>query len=178
MTGYLKTFVEGETIKASDTNNNNEFLLARITSTADNLNSRITTINSNVGSQIETLRSDVTQQIEGVSAKTDGIVEAKKSTIMGYLMPDYSRSVSFNIGLNASYYIPVDAYVYIPKRHSGANLDMYINYNGVEYPIFRQTGQGSYMQVTSGFILIPANHYIVARGDSVEGARYYPLRGV
>lgn len=55
MANTLKTFTEGETIKASDTNDNNEFLLARITTTAENLNTRITTVNSNLSSQMQTM---------------------------------------------------------------------------------------------------------------------------
>lgn len=55
MVDYLKKFIDGETIQANDTNDNNDYILDKITDTASTLNTRINTINSNVSSQIDTL---------------------------------------------------------------------------------------------------------------------------
>lgn len=51
----LKTFIEGEAIKASDTNDNNQYLLSQTQSGYNTLNSRITTLQGNLETSITTL---------------------------------------------------------------------------------------------------------------------------
>lgn len=55
MVDYLKKFIDGETIQANDTNDNNDYILDKITDTAATLNTRISTINSNVQTFINSL---------------------------------------------------------------------------------------------------------------------------
>lgn len=54
MAEYLKEFIEGEVIKASEQNSNNNYLLDQIKDSATTLNEKINTVNSSLNSQITT----------------------------------------------------------------------------------------------------------------------------
>lgn len=71
MAEYLKEFIEGEVIKASEQNSNNNYLLDQIKDSATTLNEKINTVNSSLNSQITT----TLQSIYPVGSVYIGIME-------------------------------------------------------------------------------------------------------
>lgn len=71
MAEYLKEFIEGEVIKASEQNSNNNYLLDQIKDSATTLNEKINTVNSSLNSQITT----TLQSIYPVGSIYIGIME-------------------------------------------------------------------------------------------------------
>jgi hypothetical protein len=101
-TNYLKNFAEGETIRASETNANNQFLLNKISDNASDIQLTVQTQISNVKSELATTKTNLESQL---ATKFD---EGDKATIMDYLMPDYSKAQSFT---GSSYTAPKNGYI-------------------------------------------------------------------
>ena len=82
-TNYLKNFAEGETIKASETNANNQFLLNKISDNASDIQLTVQTQISNVKSELATTKSALQSELDTKFSADD------KLTIIDYLMPKF-----------------------------------------------------------------------------------------
>jgi hypothetical protein len=65
-TNYLKNFAEGETIRASETNANNQFLLNKISDNASDIQLTVQTQISNVKSELATFKQNLQQEIDKI----------------------------------------------------------------------------------------------------------------
>lgn len=85
MTDYLKNFAPGEDIKASETNNNNQFLLDKISDNAENIqkyvNEQLGTIQSNLSSVQKTLQQNIDQLSEELTVLQNGKFTQKNAAI-------------------------------------------------------------------------------------------------
>jgi hypothetical protein len=102
MAEALKTFREGEDILASETNENNQFLLSKLSDNAAQVQNyvegEVATIKSNVSSVQATLQNNMDE------------LETKLSTSLDEkYRPDYTRAVSFN---EQTYTAPYDGIYY------------------------------------------------------------------
>ena len=162
-TNYLKNFAEGETIRASETNANNQFLLNKISDNASDIQLTVQTQISNVKSELATTKSALQTELE---TKYD---ESDKLTIIEFLMPDYSRAVTFT---GSSYVAPNNGYI---TGGIGANDSTIVWYvDGVE--VARNSDQGvSGTCTSSAFIMIGKGQKWTANTSHTN--RFIPCKG-
>lgn len=98
MVDSLKTFNEGEYIYASETNNNNQYLLSKLSDNAAQVQTfvegEISSIQSNVASVQATLQAN----IDGVKSTVDTL----NANVYTNLAPNYSAGVSISSGYTAT----------------------------------------------------------------------------
>ena len=162
-TNYLKNFAEGETIKASETNANNQFLLSKISDNASDIQLTVQSQISTVKSELATTKSSLQAEI---ATKFD---ENSKATIMDYLMPNYAKAVDFT---GSSYKAPKNGYI---TGSIGTNDSTRIWYvDGVE--VARNTDQGvSGTCTSSAFIMIGKGQTWSANAS--HSIRFIPCKG-
>ena len=90
MAEALKTFREGEDILASETNENNQFLLSKLTDNAAQVQAyvegEVSTIKSNVSSVQATLQNNIDELANGVGKSVAYIVESYIQDNAGYFV--------------------------------------------------------------------------------------------
>jgi hypothetical protein len=166
MAEALKTFREGEDILASETNENNQYLLSRLTDNAAQIQSyvegEIATVKSNVASVQATLQNNFDELEQNVSTL--------KETMGDGLAPDYAQGVSISL----PYTVTADGYVYAGV--DGIDAPRYVRVNGKI--VHGHCGYSGGYGVYSGSLIR------VSKGDSVTCDRalwnyyFYPLKGV
>lgn len=160
MAEALKTFREGEDILASETNENNQYLLSKLSDNAAQVQNyvegEVATIKSNVASVQATLQNNIDLVNELVQAMYTN------------LMPDYSKGVLIESGYKA----PSAGYVYA-KTGGIEGTSGKLSVNGVE------VGAGSN---TDGGFVYSSTYALVSKDDVItftaSTANFYPLKGV
>ena len=174
MAEALKTFREGEDILASETNENNQFLLSKLSDNAAQVQSyvegEVATIKSNVASVQATLQ----ENIDVVS----NLLSDVSSNIYHYMSPDYSKRVSRS--RDTLYTAEKAGWVFFYSVSNNAQQATYV-INGQSYYLCsnlnRDTdtaGAGAWFMVGKG------DTYILnsAGTNSVWQAFYFPCKGM
>jgi hypothetical protein len=162
MAEALKTFREGEDILASETNDNNQYLLSRLSDNAAQVQQyvegEVATIKSNVSSVQATLQNNINE--------LKALLDATIATMLDNSMPDYSKGVALASGS----VVPVNAVGYCMMTSSSYGE---VKIDGTT--VFYQVGQGSYRQRVGTTFLIPKGSTVTYSG--VGSVRYFPLKG-
>lgn len=162
-TNYLKNFAEGETIRASETNANNQFLLNKISDNASDIQLTVQTQITNVKSELATTKNALQTELE---TKFD---ESDKLTIIDFLMPDYSRVVNFT---GTKYEAPNNGYI---SGRIGANDSTRIWYiDGVEVAYNADFGVSGTC-ISSAFVSIAKGQTWTASAS--QEIRFIPCKG-
>ena len=165
-TNYLKNFAEGETILASETNANNQFLLSKISENAGDLQ---TTVNS----QISNIKSEVATTKLSLQTEIDKKLNAsEKQAIILWGIPDYKKGRS----VGASFTAPSHG-VYTATLNYNNNT-AYFNINGVNAYCYVD-GDGVNGAVNTPFTVPLAKGDVCSWSANVEVkfARFFPMRG-
>lgn len=161
MADALKTFREGEDILASETNDNNQYLLSRLSDNATQVQNyvegEVETIKSNVSSVQATLQNNLNDLEETITTKFTDMFNA--------LAPDYSKGTNISNGYVATAY----GQVYVQFKAGGGSA--YANGKIVAY----NEGDVNYHQPTG-------HSFIVGQGTTVTATNYaslvfYPCKG-
>lgn len=164
MAEALKTFREGEDILASETNENNQYLLSKLSDNAAQVQSyvegEVATIKSNVASVQATLQNNIDEKLD----------RENKEEIVSWGMPDYSRRTTWS---TSGGIVPYDAKVvftgYVDLNGGGT-----VTVDGVrEY----------YAYATEYLSSAPNYSSYLPKGAVVEATRFtkayiIPLKGV
>lgn len=166
MAEALKTFREGDDILASDTNDNNQFLLSKLSDNAAQVQQyvegEVATIKSNVSSVQATLQNNMDE----LEAKLLASLEEK-------YRPDFTRVKSFS---SQTYTAPYDGVYYCSFKYNEAR-PAYCYVNDVQVAAFWDyEGEG-------GAVTVPFT-IIVNKGDvvrwshnGVRNGRFVPYKG-
>jgi hypothetical protein len=124
MAEALKTFREGEDILASETNENNQFLLSKLSDNAAQVQSyvegEVATIKSNVASVQATLQENIDTVNNSVTNLRNKIIKS--------LTPDYNSRVDIGIPLSGNQYTaPYDGVYFANVQQSNATRYLYVN---------------------------------------------------
>ena len=166
MAEALKTFREGEDILASETNENNQFLLSKLSDNAAQVQQyvegEIATIKSNVASVQATLQEGINKVKEELTQSLDDKYR-----------PDYTRAVAFS---SQSYTAPYDGIYYCSF---GANevKPAYCYVNDVQVAAYWDyEGEGGL--VTTPFTIIVSKGDVVRWShNGVRNGRFVPYKG-
>lgn len=172
MAEYLKEFIEGETIYASEQNSNNQYLLDQISDSTVNLNTKINTLTSNVNSQLETQQQNLNAKLEEINTKISDLEENTSVTALGVsLAPDYSKGV----GISLPYTVTTNGYVFVDIATGDANGR--VNINGKPVLGHQSSQYGGIPTHVGGTFRVSTNDTITAT-VGVSTAYFYPLKGV
>ena len=161
MAEALKTFREGEDILASETNENNQFLLSKLSDNAAQVQQyvegEVATIKSNVSSVQATLQNNIDELGNTISTKFGNMFNA--------ISPDYSKGISITSGYKAASY----GQVYVEFKNGGGAA--YADGKRVAY----NQGDVNYHQPTG-------HSFIVGEGTTITANNYaalvfYPCKG-
>lgn len=161
MAEALKTFREGEDILASETNENNQFLLSKLSDNAAQVQNyvegEVATIKSNVSSVQATLQNNLNELSNTITTKFSSMFDA--------LAPDYSKG----FGISSGYVATTYGQVYVQFKAGGGSA--FANGQRVAY----NEGDVNYHQPTG-------HSFIVGKGTSVTATNYaslvfYPCKG-
>ena len=164
-TNYLKNFAEGETIRASETNANNQFLLNKISDNASDIQLTVQTQISNVKSELATTKNALQTQIE---TKLD---DEDKEKILNWLIPDWTKVTNISA---SSYTCPSIGWIKARVRsvqHTSAGITV----NGVYMELAYSSGN----YIETGNILVPVskNDVVSCRGTETSYS-FIPMKGV
>ena len=167
MAEALKTFREGEDILASETNENNQFLLSKLSDNAAQVQSyvegEVATIKSNVASVQATLQNNIDEKLD----------RENKEEIVSWGMPDYSRATTWS---TTGGIVPYDAKVCFYNSQGGANgkAGGTVKVNGIlEYAV----RSNEYEATTPSYVAyLPKGADVVA--TNMTYAYIIPLKGV
>ena len=174
MAEALKTFREGEDILASETNENNQFLLSKLTDNAAQVQAyvegEVATIKSNVSSVQATLQNN----IDTVS----NLVNTISSNIYHYMSPNYSKRQARN--RDQVYTASSAGWVFFYSMSRNAGTVTY-EINGQSYYLCNNTnsdsdtaGAGAWFMVGKG-----DTYKLNSQGSaSVWQAFYFPCKGM
>jgi hypothetical protein len=166
MAEALKTFREGEDILASDTNDNNQFLLSKLSDNATQVQQyvegEVATIKSNVSSVQATLQNNMDE----LEAKLLASLEEK-------YRPDFTRVKSFS---SQTYTAPYDGVYYCSFAYNKA-APAYCYVNNVQVAAYWDY-EGSGGLVTTTFsIVVNKGDVIKWSKDGVRNGRFVPYKG-
>lgn len=188
MTNYLKTFEPGDKIKATDTNDNNQYLLDEITTSAGAISADVTTklatkadlTLSNVTSlsaAIQTLLGDqyAKKDLSNTSGAFSNISATDKATIVSLMMPNYSAGVS----APNNYTCPKDGWV-VGKIKDDYGNDAYVTVGGQAVMGCDWTRTADYSGIWHWFAApAPKGAKVVYKGTtSYISCKFYPCKGV
>lgn len=171
MAEYLKEFIEGETIYASEQNSNNQYLLDQIGDSTVNLNTKINTLTSNVNSQLETQQQNLNAKLEEVNTKISDLEENTSVTALGgSLAPDYSKA----IGISLPYTVTANGYIYARIYTGDSVLGVFVN----GQPVFeRSSSQYGGITAQGGFTFRVSIGDNITTNGALQIAKFYPLKG-
>lgn len=161
-TNYLKNFAEGETIKASETNANNQFLLNKISDNASDIQLTVQTQISNVKSELATTKNALQTELETKLSKDD------QATIVGWCIPDYSKGKDAPFPYTAT----ADGVIYFNILQNNIGGSVYINDVFVAYYSDQSDGAAR-----DNFT------FMLSKGDKincsipVSNPRFFPMKG-
>lgn len=167
MAEALKTFREGEDILASETNENNQFLLSKLSDNAAQVQQyvegEVATIKSNVASVQATLQEGIDKAKEEFTQSLDDKYR-----------PDYTRAVSFS---SQSYTAPYDG-IYYCSFAANEIKPAYCYVNDVPVAAYWDyEGEGGL--VTTPFTIIVSKGDVVRWSHSgVRYGRFVPYKGI
>lgn len=171
MVDSLKTFNEGERIYASETNNNNQYLLSKLSDNAAQLQTyvegEISSIQSNVASVQATLQANV----DALS----NTVNTLKNSIFSAIAPNYSKGVK--IGAGASFTAPSFGWVY--WTGDTGQGPVYLKINGVNRLSAGATASDDHINVVLPFFVSKGDEIIPDSEGSGSrlGTTFYPCKG-
>ena len=166
MAEALKTFREGEDILASETNENNQFLLSKLSDNAAQVQAyvegEVATIKSNVSSVQATLQNNMDELETNLTTSLDEKYR-----------PDYTRAVSFT---SQSYTAPYDGVYYCSFGFNEAK-PAYCYVNDVQIAAYWDyEGEGG--MVTTAFTIIVSKGDVVRWShNGVRNGRFVPYKG-
>lgn len=173
MAEALKTFREGEDILASETNENNQFLLSKLSDNAAQVQQyvegEVATIKSNVASVQATLQKN----IDELSANFKTFSE----NIFNNIAPDLSSGVAKTRGTT---YTAEKAGWLFAFCHNNAN-EASVKINEVSFPISKSTKSETASGAGNFFYLCKGDTYLLTGGiDSNKYYRliFYPCKGM
>jgi hypothetical protein len=166
MAEALKTFREGEDILASETNENNQFLLSKLSDNAAQVQNyvegEVATIKSNVASVQSTLQNNINTTKSSLT-----------TTINEKYRPDYTRAITF---LSQSYTAPYDGIYYCSFGFNEAR-PAYCYVNGVQVAAYYDY-EGSGGMVTTNFTIICSKGDVVSwTHNGVRNGCFVPYKG-
>lgn len=162
MVDSLITFEENENIYASETNQNNQFLLSKISDNAAQLTTylegEVSSIQSNVASVQATLQGNIDAVNNSVSSLN--------TNIYTNLAINYAAGVSFSSGYTAPKY----GEVYV-QFNAGNEGNAYVNNRKVAW----HASSVNYKQASGSCFLVSKGDVITASGHST--LIFYPCKG-
>lgn len=167
MAEALKTFREGEDILASETNENNQYLLSKLSDNAAQVQSyvegEVATIKSNVASVQATLQNNI------------DLVKELVQAMYTNLMPDYSKGVLIESGYTA----PSAGFVTVYGSYGNTSATGYVYVNGNEVGcLWHWAGGGDGVGTSFNFLVDKDD--VITWSNFNWGSRgyFYPLKGV
>lgn len=165
-TNYLKNFAEGETIKASETNSNNQFLLSKISEGTSNIQATVSSQISNIKSDLETTRNNLETKLDTKLSDDD------KAKITNWGLPDYEQGTDAKV---SKFTAPADGVLYA-NHNKNESFGSTVKINGVDV-----VGYWDY-QGEGGLLTVPYT-LLLSKGDVVEFpgtiyfAKFFPFKG-
>lgn len=164
MADALKTFREGEDILASETNENNQFLLSKLSDNAvqvqQYVEGEVATIKSNVASVQATLQNNIDTVNEALNLI--------KSSIFTAIAPDYSKPKTLSSGNTMS----ADGWVNWNggTAGDGSTVQLYVNGVGIGYHSYYKYGD----KYNTMFFVNKGDVITFSSGTSTT---FYPCKG-
>jgi hypothetical protein len=176
MAEALKTFREGEDILASETNENNQFLLSKLSDNAAQVQQyvegEVATIKSNVSSVQATLQNN----IDGI----ENTVNATIANLFNAIMPNYANGKAVTAPISSKKYTAPSAGYYVCNIGVNNNSNVRLYINGVASGYKYADGEGVNGMVLLSFT-VPLSKgdviYWSAALDSHTGT-FYPCKGL
>lgn len=162
-TNYLKNFAEGETIKASETNANNQFLLNKISDNASDIQLTVQTQISNVKSELATTKNSLLTELEQKLSKAD------KEEIISWTDPVYSETIDVTLPYTAE----KAGIIYFHIFQNDSDTNVYIN--DVFIAQYREYADGA---DSNNFSFRLSKGDVIRATRAVGRPRFVPLRGV
>lgn len=165
MVDALITFSEGQDILASEANQNNQFLLSKLSDNAMQLTTYVEQEITSMQSNIASVQATVQANIDEVSSKVD---EFKTDVYTKGFIPDYSKGQAISSGFTA----PSNGWVNWNGSQPGDSSSVYLWVNGVE------VGYHSYYKYGDSYRC----QFLVGKGDSITfssktSAKFFPCKG-
>jgi hypothetical protein len=168
---------KGDEVESDTLNFNFQCLDEKIVSTnqrIETVSASIKSVQSTLNSQLSGATDELNQSMEAFNSEVNSKLDTKlnisdKVTIMDYLMPNYSKAVSFT---GSSYTAPGNGYITGSIGHNDSTIVWYVN--GVE--VARNTDQGvSGTCTSSAFIMIGKGQKWTA--NISHTIRFIPCKG-
>ena len=165
MVDALITFSEGQDILASEANQNNQFLLGKLSDNARQLTTYVEQEITSMQSNIASVQATVQANINEVSTKVDNL---KQDVYLKGFIPDYSKGQAISSGFVA----PSNGWVNWNGGQAGDSSSVYLWVNGVE------VGYHSYYKYGDSYRC----QFLVGKGDSITfssktSAKFFPCKG-
>lgn len=165
-TNYLKNFAEGETIKASETNANNQFLLNKISDNASDIQLTVQSQISNVKSELATTKTALQKEMQDLTSQVQQVYIN--------LSPDWSKKENKSIG--TTYTANINGYlVGYCTTLSNATLSCTIN-NTVVYEQYIHGQAGGYRNASFFLPISKGDTYSASCGASTT-FYFVPCKG-
>lgn len=171
MADSLKIFQEAETILASDTNNNNRYLLDKISEIYSKLK---TWLDGEVGRIFSNIQSgDATLQVE--LDKLKQTVEKNNNSLYKNLTPDYTKGINVGLPLQGNpFTAPKNGMYFINIGQNNATRYLYIN--GVQAFTYTEGAERTSYQ-TFFIPLLKGDQIFWNAGAGYSQSTFYPYRG-
>lgn len=165
MVDALITFSEGEDILASEANQNNQFLLSKLSDNAAQLTTYVEEEITSMQSNIASVQATVQANIDEVGAKVNSL---EQDIYTKGFIPDYSNGQAISSGFVA----PSNGWVNWNGSQPGDSSTVYLWINGVivGYHTYYKYGDAYRCQ------------FLVGEGDSITfsggtSAKFFPCKG-
>lgn len=174
MAEALKTFREGEDILASETNENNQFLLSKLTDNAAQVQAyvegEVATIKSNVSSVQATLQNN----IDTVSNLLNNTI----NNLYTAMTPNYTQRSARSVNTNYTASTAGVVYVRVPIVEESTGAAIYINGVGFDLGSGLSNREGNHSN-TNIFPVAKGDTYYIASSNSRDWftAFFIPYRG-
>lgn len=159
---YLKNFAEGEVIKASETNANNQFLLEKISDNASDIQSTVNSQIANIKSELATTRTTLQSSVDTKLDNSDS------NTIVGWTMPNYSAGQVANFPFTA----PKHGVIYFSILQNNTSGTIYVN--NKEVAVYSDQSDGT---ARDNFTILLSKGDVVRSTLAIAHSRFFPMKG-
>ena len=170
MADFLKTFIEGEDILASDANSNNQYLLSKLSDNVAQVQNyvegEVASIQSNVASVQATLQNEIDENQTELLTRINSVFSA--------IAPNYSAGIKLTT--TGNYTVP--AYGWIYWTGDGGSGPYYLKINGTNRLSAGALADHDHINVVIPFWVEPGDVITPPSGSTNKlGTYFYPCKG-
>ena len=169
MVDSLITFEENENIYASETNQNNQFLLSKISDNAAQLTTYLEGEVSSIQSNVASVQATLQGNIDNVSNTVN--------TLNANVYTDLAANLSAGVSVSTGYTTTKSGWLYVYHKNVSDGQNVTVNIDGKTVFMSGDSGTWSANLVASGFIFVGKGQKITFTGTGTNTLTFYPCKG-